>query len=60
MTLEIYPQISNKDITEFYEYWCFIKLGAILKEKHELINTKASGYYRDGLSAPLKKGHNLL
>lgn len=49
-------QISNKNIAELYEYWCFIKLGAILKEKHELINTKKSGYYMDGLSVTLKKG----
>ena len=49
-------QISNKNIAELYEYWCFIKLGSILKEKHTLMSTdfiKANG---QGLFIQLKKG----
>lgn len=49
--------ISNKNIAELYEYWCFIKLGAILKEKHELLlDARQDPFNKDSLFVTLKKG----
>lgn len=48
--------ISNKNIAELYEYWCFIKLGALLKKKHELVQVSNNNYNTKGLYVTLKKG----
>ena len=48
--------ISVKDLAVLYEYWCFIKLNALMKEKYDLLSQdiiKANG---TGLSVSLIKG----
>jgi len=49
-------KLSIKDLSMLYEYWCFIKLNSILKNKYQLIKQdiiKADG---SGLFVTLKKG----
>jgi len=48
--------ISNKNIAELYEYWCFIKLGSLLKKKHTLLGTDLVQVNAQGLFVNLKKG----
>jgi len=49
-------QISNKNIAELYEYWCFIKLGGLLREKHTLLSTDIVKVNAQGLFVNLQKG----
>ncbi|MDO5516181.1 MAG: DUF2357 domain-containing protein [Clostridium sp.] len=55
ITTDIF-NISNKNMAELYEYWCFIKLGSLLKEKHNLISTDFIKSNQQGLFVNLKKG----
>lgn len=49
-------QISHKNIAELYEYWCFIKLGSLLRKRHELKGTDIIKVNHRGLYVSLKKG----
>ena len=49
--------ISNNNIAELYEYWCFIKLGSLLKLRHELIYEESKDLLnKESLFVTLKKG----
>ena len=48
--------ISQKNVAELYEYWCFIKLGALLKKHHPLRSNNIICSNSKGLYVSLKKG----
>ena len=48
--------ISMKDLPLLYEYWCFIKLNSIMKEKYELISQDIIRIQGNGLFVSLVKG----
>ena len=48
--------ISVKDIALLYEYWCFIKLNSLMKEKYELISQDVIKVQGNGLYVALVKG----
>ncbi len=48
--------ISQKNVAELYEYWCFIKLGALLKKHHPLKGNNIICLNSKGLYVSLKKG----
>ncbi|MEL7566238.1 MAG: restriction endonuclease-like protein [Dehalobacterium sp.] len=49
-------RISIKDLAILYEYWCFIKLGSLLREKHEMIQQDLLRVDHNGLFVTIKKG----
>lgn len=49
-------QISTKDLPALYEYWCFIKLNAILKNKYDLKAQNIIKVQKNRLFITLKKG----
>lgn len=49
-------QISYKNVAELYEYWCFIKLGALLRKYHPLKGNDVIKADSKGLYVSLKKG----
>ena len=48
--------ISVKDIAQLYEYWCFIKLNSILREKYNLLSRDFLKVDTKGIFYTLKKG----
>ena len=48
--------ISVKDLAVLYEYWCFIKLNSLMKEKYDLISQDIIKTDGTGLSVSLIKG----
>lgn len=48
--------ISIKDIAVLYEYWCFIKLNSLMKERYELISQDIIKVSGNGLFVSLVKG----
>lgn len=48
--------ISIKDLAVLYEYWCFIKLNSLMKEKYELISQDIIKVQGNGLYVSLVKG----
>lgn len=48
--------ISTKDLPALYEYWCFIKLNAILKTKYDLKAQNIIKVQKNRLFVTLKKG----
>lgn len=48
--------ISIKDLAVLYEYWCFIKLNSLMKEKYELLSQDIIRVDGTGLSVSLVKG----
>ena len=50
--------ISIKNLAVLYEYWCFIKLNSILKEKYDLISQDIIKVDRNQLVVSLIKGQN--
>ena len=48
--------ISFKDMAVLYEYWCFIKLNRLMKEKYKLISEDIVRVVNNGLYVALKKG----
>ena len=48
--------ISFKDMAVLYEYWCFIKLNRLMKEKYELVSEDVVRIVNNGLYVALKKG----
>lgn len=48
--------ISIKELSLLYEYWCFIKINSLLQKKYKLITADFIKVYKDGLFISLKKG----
>ena len=48
--------ISVKDIALLYEYWCFIKLNSLMKDRYELISQDVVKVQGNGLFVALVKG----
>lgn len=48
--------ISVKDIAQLYEYWCFIKLNSIMREKYNLLTRDFLKVDTRGIFYTLKKG----
>lgn len=48
--------ISVKDLALLYEYWCFIKLNSMMKERYELISQDIVKVQGNGLFVSLVKG----
>ncbi|SMB81415.1 hypothetical protein SAMN00017405_2136 [Desulfonispora thiosulfatigenes DSM 11270] len=50
--------LSIKDLSVLYEYWCFIKINSILKKKYQLLQTDLIKINNNGVFVTLKKGKN--
>ena len=48
--------ISVKDLALLYEYWCFIKLNSMMKERYQLISQDVIQVQGNGLYVSLVKG----
>ncbi|RXT00971.1 restriction endonuclease-like protein [Ammoniphilus sp. CFH 90114] len=48
-------RLSMKDIAQLYEYWCFLKIHSLLKEKYELVKQDIIRVHRQGLFITLDK-----
>lgn len=48
--------ISVKDLASLYEYWCFIKLNRIMKERYKLVKQDVLRIDSKGIFVTLKKG----
>lgn len=48
--------ISMKDMAVLYEYWCFIKLNRLMKNKYELVSEDVVRVNSSGLYVALEKG----
>ena len=48
--------VSVKDLAVLYEYWCFIKLNSLMKEKYELVSQDIIRVSGTGLAVSLIKG----
>ena len=48
--------ISIKDLAILYEYWCFIKLNSLMKDKYELVSQDIIKVQGNGLYVSLVKG----
>ena len=51
-------KVSLKNLAELYEYWCFIKLNSILKNKYDLISQDVVKVEKGKLVISLVKGRN--
>ena len=49
-------QISIKDLALLYEYWCFIKLNCMMKERYQLVSQDIIQAQGNGLYVSLVKG----
>lgn len=49
--------VSVKDLAVLYEYWCFIKLNSLMKERYELLSQDIIKVAGNGLFVSLIKGH---
>ena len=49
--------VSVKDLAVLYEYWYFIKLNSLMKERYELISQDIIKVAGNGLAVSLIKGH---
>lgn len=50
--------VSLKDLAVLYEYWCFIKLNSLLREKYELVSQDIIHVKGDGIFVSLVKGQS--
>ncbi len=48
--------ISIKDLAVLYEYWCFIKLNSLMKDRYELVSQDIVKVQGNGLYVSLVKG----
>ena len=48
--------LSLKNMAELYEYWCFLKLNALLRKKYKLKRNGLIKFDRSGINVILKKG----
>lgn len=49
-------ELSLKDVAQLYEYWCFLKLNSILRNKYNLEYNNLVSIDRSGITVRLKKG----
>lgn len=49
-------KLSTKDIALLYEYWCFIKLGSLLKKSCKLVSPDVIKVDNSGITVSLVKG----
>ncbi|MFD3157931.1 DUF2357 domain-containing protein [Haloimpatiens sp. FM7330] len=49
-------KLSIKDLPLLYEYWCFIRINHILREKYKLISNNMIKLSNNGIFITLKKG----
>lgn len=49
--------VSVKNLAVLYEYWCFIKLNSLMKEKYQLVSQDIIRVSGTGLYVSLVKGH---
>ena len=49
-------RISVKDTAQLYEYWCFIKLFTLLKQKYQLVSPDIIKIDNSGITVTLVKG----
>ena len=50
--------VSVKDLAVLYEYWCFIKLNSLMKERYEMISQDIIKVAGNGLFVSLIKGQS--
>ena len=50
--------IATKNIAELYEYWCFIKIGALLRQKYKMISQDLIKINHKGIFVVLRKGRD--
>lgn len=50
--------VSVKDLAVLYEYWCFIKLNSLMKDKYKLVSQDIIRTNGTGLSVSLIKGQH--
>lgn len=55
ITGEIF-HVSIKDLAVLYEYWCFVKLNSLLKDRYELVSQDIIKVRENGLYVALVKG----
>ena len=48
-------RLSLKDLAQLYEYWCFLKIHGLLKQKYELLRQDIIRVERSGLFVTLNK-----
>lgn len=48
--------ISVKDLAQLYEYWCFIKLNSMMKDRYDLVSQDIVKVQGNGLFVSLVKG----
>jgi predicted component of viral defense system (DUF524 family) len=48
--------LSMNELSLLYEYWCFIKINALLRKRYKLISSDFITINRDGIFVSLKKG----
>ncbi|MGB8955295.1 MAG: DUF2357 domain-containing protein, partial [Tumebacillaceae bacterium] len=48
-------RLSLKDVAQLYEYWCFLKIHSLLKQKYQLIKQDIVQVNRNGLFVKLEK-----
>lgn len=51
-------KISMKDLSVLYEYWCFIKINSLLRNKYKLIKQDILKVDKQGMFVSLLKGKN--
>ena len=49
--------MSVKDLAVLYEYWCFIKLNSLMKDRYKLLSQDVIKVAGNGLLVSLVKGH---
>jgi len=49
-------RLSMKELSTLYEYWCFIKINALLRKKYEMVSADFIKVNRNGIFLTLKKG----
>lgn len=48
-------KLSLKDVAQLYEYWCFLKIHALLRKKYQLVSQDIVRVNRNGLFVSLDK-----
>ncbi len=49
-------QISMKDLAVLYEYWCFLKLNSLMRDKYQLVSQDVIRVQMNGIYVALVKG----
>ena len=51
-------QMSMKDMAQLYEYWCFLKINRLLRERYELLSQEVVKANRSGLTVTLDQSRS--